>query len=392
MSDINSKLIKYKNLNLIKYLNETLPAYEKSILYTYENVYRALNELKDISTDLKKINLSINYKEKDKVVNKKKLLEFRSLVPKFSTDISSFDTGERYLEYFDFFSIKNDKYVLLMTNDILIIGRVIEDTRMYQLVNAFNYAVIDVKCKERDITIKISQSEMTFYGEADKIRKFYEIFRELSYSYEDSVTDEVAEKDTVSADLIEYLMYTEKYDSLTSIDAQYIDRIQFYDKQKFIKFIKCLNLKGLVKEANIFVTTFLRNTCKNSILKINKIKPLLDLIEDVFSFYHRYYNQQKELIKEIHEVVVLDNIKIILLYENQILDCFKYFEKRIFSKRFYCKTLDEMLGIIKGKCKFDGNDFSYLVDYFEDKNNEQKIYFLDKAKLEIKKMIEESLH
>ncbi|EOB11476.1 hypothetical protein NBO_1154g0002 [Nosema bombycis CQ1] len=168
-------LSKFRNLNIKTYLNDILPQFEKSILisdlnfiekirkevdteifksfllnsdsllevlYTYESVKSNLNYLEDIKNDLK-----IN-KESDNnlYVDFNKLEEFRNVLSNFTSEVDSYDTGSRILIHFDIFLDENDnKNIFLLTNDILIIGKIDSRTRKYQLVNAYSYLIVDIK-------------------------------------------------------------------------------------------------------------------------------------------------------------------------------------------------------------------------------------------------------
>ncbi|EOB12682.1 hypothetical protein NBO_381g0003 [Nosema bombycis CQ1] len=170
-------LSKFRNLNIKTYLNDILPQFEKSILisdlnfiekirkevdteifksfllnsdsllevlYTYESVKSNLNYLEDIKNDLK-----INKNENDGFIDFNKLEEFRSVLRNFTSEVDSYDTGSRILIHFDIFLDENDnKNIFLLTNDILIIGKIDSRTRKYQLVNAYSYLIVDIKIKD----------------------------------------------------------------------------------------------------------------------------------------------------------------------------------------------------------------------------------------------------
>lgn len=418
MLDFNAKLLKYKNFNLVKHINEVLPKFEKSvltmerdsiikskkeveteifksfilnsdslleILNTHEKVYSQVNDLQLISDYFNKINIGINYSE-PKFIDKKKVQNFKRIIEKFNTDLSSFDTGERTLEYYDIFKNKV-KYILFLCNDILIIGK-INDNDSYSLINAFNLSVLKIKILKTELQIILSQTKFIFYGSEKKIQNFYDKFYYLCYFQENSIVTSKKESNFENDEMIEYALKTEKIEFLINLKVFDISNINFFDKQKFFKFIEILKTKKMILESNIFIVNFLNEKLKKKLQEINKIKTLVDLICNIFDFYYLYYDEEIKLIDEIEKIIVVDKIKIMLMIENQIYFCFKSFEKRIFSKRYNLKTLNDILNLIAEKLKFKGNDFSYLIDYFKIKIESQKEELLENAKREILKILE----
>lgn len=396
MSNLNSKLIKYKNLNLVAHLNETFPTYEKAviemekdktnstksyieteifkvflqnsdslldILNTYESVYNKLTELRDIY-------YRTNFQSEDVVpVDKKKLRDFRGILKKFITDISSFDTGQRVLEFYEFVG----QYIFLMTNDILFIGK--KSDVNYTLVNTFNYSIIDLETTDK-LTVKMGDMKLVYEGEQENINKIGRKFQQLSYTYEDSVSTET-EKTSYDADLKDYFIQTEKYDQLIKNDMIFIG-------DKTLRFYDFSTLQRCTKKNDLLLVSFLKDRFNELLLMINKIDTLENIITRVFDYFYKFYFEEKDIFKE-------KNIKFLLLLEDHILECFKFFEKRLLSRKFYSKTLDEILNLISTKLIFDNNDYSYMVEYFTDKLNQQKEKFLDKGRDEIKQAIMEYL-
>ncbi|WUR04313.1 uncharacterized protein VNE69_08070 [Vairimorpha necatrix] len=395
MVEINSNLMKYKSIKLASYLNDKFPLYEKSvlqiekdkissiksnmeteifkifiqnsdslldILYSYESVYLKLNELKDLT-------FHTNFQnEKILNVNKKKLESFKAILKNFTTDLSSFDTGTRILEHFEFL----DDFILLMTNDILIIGK--KNGREYSLINTFNYSIIEMYIKN-ELKIKMGETELSFKGEKVKLIGILDKFKELSYNYENSVTEDnkIINKDE---DLEEYYLETERYDKLSSRNFTIQKNINF--------FIDIKILENFSKKNQDFLIFFLKYKFNENLLRISKCKPLLQLIDEVFEYFYKFFDEEKKIYKKI-------NIKILLLIEDHILTCFKYFEKRLINRRFYSVTLDDIFKDLRSKLKFKNFDFSYLIEYFTDEMRKQNEKFLNQTKNEIKKIIREFL-
>ncbi|KAF9764161.1 hypothetical protein NGRA_0771 [Nosema granulosis] len=417
MVDIQSKLSKFKNLNLSKYINEALPRYERSILltdknnieritkdvdteifkafllnsdsllevlYTYESVQNSLKHLEDVKAELRKITYNINNKENIHFVDKNRLEEFRNVLGNFSNDVGSFDTGSRVLVHFDVFSdMADNKHILLLTNDILIIGRIQPQVRKYQLVNAFSYSIFDVQTKDSDLFIVLSQSTMRYSGDKEKVKKFSSMFKDLTYSYTDVVDTKPKHRPVEIDSMTDYLISTEQYTEITNPkDITSIEPF-IYKKDDLILFLEILNENP--KEQSIFIVKFLISKFATITNRINKVMPLKELIDHIFEVFYSFNTEQQELLKNTNQVNIL------LMIEKQILMCLSLIEARIFNKRYYSDDVESVLGLIRDKLVFDGFDFTYLTGFFNKKKRHHNEECLIEAKKEIDVLLREMI-
>ncbi|EOB14026.1 hypothetical protein NBO_41g0002 [Nosema bombycis CQ1] len=437
-------LSKFRNLNIKTYLNDILPQFEKSILisdlnfiekirkefdteifksfllnsdsllevlYTYESVKSNLNYLEDIKNDLK-----INKEsENNGFIDFNKLEEFRNVLRNFTSEVDSYDTGSRILIHFDIFLDENDnKNIFLLTNDILIIGKIDSRTRKYQLVNAYSYLIVDIKIKE-DVNgdqggsggsngvqgdeggscngdgyqgddrgaqvdnrppphnpphvnssflyVVLSKSFTKFKGNKKSIDKFYSIFKDLNYNYEDF--NENKKKDKNKNELIEFLIETEQYKEIEKYkESKDYDNLNIYN-------LHSLNyLKSLCN--NSFIFDFLLRRFKSILGNVNKVKPFKDLIDYLFDEIFKKFRKEQEEIVNV-------NFNYLLLLEKEILMIFKIIESRILNDS----------NLLKDKLLFDQYDFTYLTDYFNKKKKYHQEERYKEAKKEIDSLIRE---
>lgn len=418
MVDIQTKLLKFKNLNLTNYINENLPKYERSILltdkntvervikdidteifkafllnsdsllevlYTYESVQKSLSHLDEVKEDLRKITYNVDNKEDINFVDKNRLDEFRNILENFSNDTESFDTGTRVLVHFDVFEDQNaNKHIFLLTNDILIIGRIQPQVRKYQLVNAFSYSIIDIQIHDSDIYIVLSQSTIKYSGDKEKIKKFYLTFKDLIYSFSDEVDYQLEEKSDINNDMLDFLVFTEQYssieDSLIKRPTDIAKSLDIYRKEDLF-----LMMKVFKEDSSKFVVDFLNSRFITVIGRINKVMSLSDLINHVFEVFYDFNREQQELLREVNQG------KVLLMLENQIIECFKLMEERIFNRRYYSDDIGTVMNQIRDKLVFDGFDFSYLTEYFENKRRQHNKECLVQARKEIDALLSEMI-
>ncbi|KAH9411368.1 hypothetical protein HK407_05g10350 [Ordospora pajunii] len=417
MNDLASRISRYESLDLESYLNNTIQRYEEfileaekhkaakvhheidteilkiflvnsnsllDILDAYEESYMVISSMIDLSKQLLRSRLSIC--EEDAIVDKEQVSKFRAILENFSEDAVVFATDERFLVHFSTFKEKcGEKCILVLTNDILLIGILQQGLKKYKLLNAYSYAIVRMDIRGSTLRVKVDPTIYEFSSSMKSVEKTFRVFEELTYKYKKKHEDTI--RTVIDKDMIEYLAFTEQYELLRpgELAEGCPKKMMFYSKQEIVKYLSVLAESK--DDASACLYSFLESRFKDGIRKINQIQTLDGLIADVFAYFREFFDEQDALVRDLETVSSIRRSGITLLIERQLLECFNAFEHRIFNKSLDSSQSGHYIELIMQNLKFSGCNFCYLMDSFIQKNEDHKLRCIDNAMKEIEKII-----
>ncbi|KAM0672778.1 hypothetical protein OCOL_000044 [Ordospora colligata] len=417
MNDLVSRISRYESLDLETYLNNTIQRYEEflleaekykaskvhheidteilkiflvnsnallDILDAYEESYVVISNMIDLSKQLLRSRLSVC--EEDVIVDKEQVNKFRAIIESFSEDAGVFATDERFLVHFNTFKEKcGQKCILVLTNDILLIGILQQGLRKYRLLNAYSYTIVRMDIKDGILRVRVDPTTYEFSSSIKSVEKTFKVFEELTYKYKKKHED--TGKTIVDQEMIEYLAFTEQYELLNPDEfaGGCPSKMMFYSKQEIVKYLSVLTESK--HDASVCLYSFLESRFKDGMRKINQIQTLDGLIADVFAYFKEFFDEQDELIRDLETISSIRRSGVTLLIEKQLIECFKAFEHRIFNKSLNSNQADHYIKLVVQNLKFSGCNFCYLMDSFVQKNEDYKLRCIENAMKEIEKII-----
>jgi hypothetical protein len=416
MPELTKQLLKYGSLDIEKYLNETIPRYEHflletekhnlqqvkndidaelfksflissdsllEVLNTYEEAHKIVNRMLDLSEEYKKLRLEAEVRE-EVVVNKEQVERFRQILADFSGDTEVFATDKRHLVHFDVLvEADGGEYVLVMTNDLLLIGKKEPGTSKYRLVNAYSYSILQMSIDKNDVLeVKLEPKTFRFRKDRESIDRILETFREMTYEYrEESERTESEPED--NGELDEFLACTEQYSAIASNASSMVPDL--YDRRGLVEYLR--KMASFDRDISDRLFAFLEKRFSIAISRINRVKRLDDLISDVFEHFMRFFSEQDRLIEELRSIGRIRRSGVVLLLEREILLCFKMLEGRVFNREYQIKCMDSSLQLIEEKLRFRNCDFSYLMRYFFEKKEKYGGRCVESAKRDIERIL-----
>ncbi|KMV65332.1 hypothetical protein M970_101730 [Encephalitozoon cuniculi EcunIII-L] len=417
MPDLASKISRFSSFDLESYLNNSFQRYEESILENerhtiskieheidtellrtfllnsdsllnilngYEESYRMVSNIVDLSKEL--VRCRMNTSEEEEVfVDKELVKKFRLILDGFGSEAAVFATDGRYLVHFDILKEKSGrKCILVLANDILLIGSVHEGVKKYRLLNAYSYSIVRMQVRDGLLEIRVDPTIYTFEKNKESVEHILRIYQELTYNYEEK-TDDSVRKPAIDKELVDYLVFTEQYEHIEPSKLFLSSKATFHDKTEMVRYLSTISKTGGDVSSCIF--PFLEERFKKGLTRINKIQPLGDFIRDVFKYFNEFLDEQNKLIKELEEVCHVKGSGAVLLVEKQLTRCIEALESRVFNKRYDVRHTDSVLELIKQNLKFSKYDFSYLMEHFLKKRSEYKKKCLDNAMRDIEEVI-----
>ncbi|WEL38944.1 hypothetical protein PFJ87_10g02020 [Encephalitozoon hellem] len=417
MPDLASKISKFNSFNLESYLNNAFQKYEGSILENekhnvskieheidtellktfllnsdsllaildvYEESYRMVTAMVDLSKELVRSNMDRGTEE-EVFVDRELVEKFRQILNNFDDEAAVFATEERYLVHFDILKEKSGwECILVLTNDILLIGTVQKGVKKYRLLNAYSYSIAQIQVKDCMLEVRVSPSVYTFEKDKESVEYILRVYQELTYSYEKKASDS-SPKPEVDKDLIDYLVFTEQYECIEADGSPLSPRIVFHSKEEITRYLSVASKSKEGISAHVF--PFLEERLRKGLEKINKIQPLRSFVEDVFKYFNEFLEEQDSLIEDMKKIGSIRRGGVVLLIERQLVRCIEILGSRIFSKGYDAKYTDSVLELISRSLKFAKYDFSYLMEHFFRKRSEYKKKYLSNAMKDIEKII-----
>lgn len=420
MPGLSNRVVNFSSLDIESYLNEKMPRYERCLLETekhnvskveheidaellralllnsnnlldilnvYEKSYGIVTDLVDLSKELLRLHLSGN-EEEETLVDTELVEKFRQVLDNFSSDTSVFATKERYLVYFDILEEMHEgECILVFTNDILIIGRVQTGAKRYRFLNAYSYNIIQVSMENDTLQVKMETNTYTFRKDEDSIDEILKVYQELTYKYDEVEME--SDKSNVDDELLEYLVYTEQYEHIEPHVYHCTSKIMFHDKEEMMRYLSVM--AKFDNDVSSHVYPFLEERFEVGLMKINRVQTLNDLIEDIFRYFRRFFDEQDELLRELDGVGDVRRSGLILLIEKELKSCFKILEKRVFGRGSEVRCMESSLRLIEKNLRFCKCDFSYLMDYFLHKKDEYREKCLESAMEDITRILHETV-
>ncbi|AFN83983.1 hypothetical protein EROM_101680 [Encephalitozoon romaleae SJ-2008] len=421
MTDLASKISKFTSLDLESYLNNTFQRYEGSvlenekhsiskieheidtellrtfllnsdsllnILNVYEESYRMVTSMVDLSKELVRCNMDGSVEE-EVFVDKELVKKFRLILNNFDDEAGVFATEERYLVHFDTLREKSGwECILVLANDILLIGAVQKGFKKYRLLNAYSYSIAQIQVKDDMLEVKVDPTVYIFEKNKESVEYILRIYQELTYSYEKKVFDD-SPKPEIDKELMNYLVFTEQYEYAEANGLFLSPKIVFHDKAEMMRYLTVASKsKGGISS---YIFPFLEERFVKGLRKINKIQPLNNFIEDVFKYFNEFLYEQDDLIKELEKIESIKKSGVVLLIEKQLIRCIEILGVRVFSKGYDVKYTDSVLELINQNLKFSKYDFSYLMEHFLKNRSEYRKKYLDSAMKDIEKIVNDMI-
>lgn len=419
MPDLAARISRFAALDLESYLNNTIQRYDKAlveteryttakigheidtellsafllnsdallnILNTYEESYRVVSGMVDLSKELSRCHMSGNA-EKDVFVDKKLVERFRRVLKDFGDDAGVFATEGRYLVHFDVLREKSGcECILVLTNDVLLIGAVQAGARKYKLLNAYSYSIARVQANGDVLEVGVEPTTYVFRKDKKSIEHILRVYQELTYNYKKSAAGDVREPEA-DGDLAEYLVFTEQYEEIEARGLCHPREILFHDRDDMARYLSAVSKAG--GEPSPCVFSFLGRRFAEGLGRVNKIQPLGDFIGDVFGFFREFLDEQDVLVKDMSRVADIRRGGLTLLIEKQLTMCLEALESRVFGRGYEMKYTDSVLALVEKNLRFPGHDFSYLMDYFLRKRSGYKQKRLQSAMGDIEKILKD---
>lgn len=416
MSDLANKILRFNTLDLESYLNETIPRYEHFLLETekhnvakieheidtelfkdfllnsnslldildvYEESYRMVLELVDMSRELTRLRLQ-DEGDSEVFVDKELVKRFRQILNDFSSDTSVFATEERYLVHFDVVRGDDSEYILVLTNDILIIGKVQVGAKRYRLLNAYNYSIIRVEVDGDVLRIKMEPTTYVFRKDKESVDRILRTYQELTYKYRET-GGRTADESDVDRDVAEYLVFTEQYGHMEMQGSHCPQKTMFHDREEMSRYLGAVARLG--EDISPPVYSFLERRFEAGLSRINRIQVLDDLIDDVFGYFIRFFHEQDRLVAELSRMGEIRRSGLVLLVEQELRGCLRVLENRIFNREFEVRCMESSLEMVREKLKFEGCDFSYLMDHFLSRRDMYRERCLESAMRDIERIL-----
>lgn len=449
----NHKILSFSNIDIIEYLNKVHLTDDRFLIETQKHeMKKCIGQLEDqmhiafVSNSealleildtyqycydtIKFSNIPKLSKTQESInVNSKRCALLASILSKFEEDMEPFITNNRYLVN----SLILEDYILVLTNDLVLIGTKDEHSEKYVLKSSLLKSIFDIEKDDCKLIIKVDGISYEIKGNKDKIDDFYESFREINYKKEEEMI--------IDLDLIEYFYALEKREELSKYFSEN-HILNFNDLKKCIKkknsksdsnHNKSQDKNGLIdnngyrksknkqqdknslidnnemdefafnykittiedlqfamkfspgKEAFIF-KNFMSKRFREGLETINKIQKMENVINDCFDFLESFCDP----LRDICESVCSDKKGYyVATVETLIKDIMDIIEKRVFNK-FYLKTeCNNNINLVFKRLKFKKMNFEYLIEEFKSREKGFAKKCIETAKEEITKKIEQ---
>lgn len=417
MSELVNKALKFASLDLEAYLDDTIPRYERfllenerhnisrieheidtelfktfllnsnhllGILNIYEKSYKMATRLVDLSKDLQRLRLA-GEEEDENLVDRELVKRFRRVLDRFSSNTDVFATDGRYLVHFDILEdMEGNKHILVLANDILLIGKVQEGTGEYSLVNAYSYTIMHVEMEDEVLRVRVDPEGYVFRKDRAAVSNILRIFQELTYRYEKESEEQASS--TSDNNLMDYLLFTENYECIERMGL-HSPKKMFYSRKELEGYLGVLARLG--QDISQQAYSFLETRFAAGLARINKVQTLDGLIEEVFRYFVAFFHEQNALVKELGSVGQIRRSGMTLLVERELKRCFEMLESRVFGRNYELKCLDSSLELIKQKLRFCKCDFSYLFDYFMGRKDRYRERCLETAMKDIERILQD---
>lgn len=215
--DKDRAIIENNKHNMYKYRDELNTQIHMTFI---ENSHAFLKILEVYQYSYKMLNgMCLNNAEtKTRHVSKIYCKEFEKATRYFEESMGHYLTSERYLVREGVF----DKYFILLTNDMVFIGKQSNvNKQKYELLHALGKGIVEISSDNKMMEVSTTSGiRYKIKGDAEEIETFHNAFKELQ-----SGQDECGEKDVgeVDEELVEYCLFTNDLGRLQS----YLDKIGY---------------------------------------------------------------------------------------------------------------------------------------------------------------------
>ncbi len=385
------------------------------------------------------MNIKLESPKEQQISNKDKFYckEFEKIGKRFVDDLKPFYTKERYLLCDKVFG----KYYLVLTNDIIFIGKSVDNGK-YRLKHFMNNNIVYMSNKKKKLEITTMKGiKYELSGDTEDINTFYDNFQEIKNNSDNENKNEELNFDI---ELIKYYLFIEDIPSLSKYldKIGYRDSVIFDDNMKFIIYPKdiidsnhsnkndTINLEDNIKESDNIINRignsikFCKQKDKNEFItnimeildnyefvdmkelklifkifdgreifekltikrfreyigKINNAQRVNGIIKDAFDCLEQFV----ERLMETADYVNISHTRIVLVIEKLIILLFELIARRIFNTEH-----EKNIMAIKKRLKFKNFDYEYLIDILIDKKRKFISKFVDQAKRAIKNKLDE---
>lgn len=389
-------LLKFQSLKLDNYLNKNHPVYDESVFLNAKEelkavleridyaIYTFFESRNDLFTDLldkyeRCFSLVSDTKKIPLKANQEQLVfdeDLRTGLGVFQEDLSMFLTSERYFLIKGEFNEK--KHYALLSNDILFIG---ERKTKYSVIKIMDIKEITVKLNETNDTLVICYSNFEMELTHSTLAfEFYDVLTDLNYKK----TEEIK----VQTDgFVDFCQKTQRFKELLfyfSKDKEKCIPISLKQAQTGTQLVDLSKLKELNEGTPAVVRSqveYFRSRFQDGMADISRIQPLSGLIPSLFSYLKEYtaalvqFCNINAISPCVYAIAVEEFCKMILDSLKNRLELHYFMHKEDFS------------GLLKKSLKFEGFNFSYLVDEVD-----LRKYYLQKAKKRISDILSSYFH
>lgn len=425
----NNKLIKMFDTSKINY--DLIKEIDKLNIKLKEKIKKS--ELKE------KINIIENTKEFYSELNIKK---FKDSLKKFQENLDIFITEKRRLEFESKCLIfkKNDinsndnkfedfnwiEGVLILTNDILIVGR--KETNGYLLINSFLYDILEKDILKDNLNIKffknipkidnIEKKEFSILSIKSPSNIIFILMETNLILNALTVYDKCIFKKTKKKKLnkkfkkLEYLLFTEQYDKLQDLIEKNKNKEVILKEEEINKELFMFNKNNYLNKNSSF--NKIVNSLDNKSNTYEELFILLQIVDPVFylssiykqnfpkyeidNYIELYFNYFNEFIKESNEILKevrnknnkIEIVEINLLLKEKITNfTIKKCMKQVLWRGRKTNEVDELFNKIKTKV-----DLKYLLEDYKtkiEKWKENRKEFIKFQMKDISKKISEKI-
>ncbi|EPR77884.1 hypothetical protein SLOPH_1809 [Spraguea lophii 42_110] len=317
--------------------------YYISILKNYDGVTQVVKDIKKL---LKNQKDSLEYKEIDSFIDKKKVEMFKQVMNQFVDDMDRFITEKRYLVDYDTFKMNNKTILVVISNDLIFLGE--KDEIKYNLLDGMYKSMVKMSAHKNKLIIKLPNKEYIMTKTFSAVENILSAFEEIShFKIENKI------KSKIDNDYIEYLVETENYEELKNIKFQgkKILPRKIYDE-------KDLLLWSEIEQQEFFslLDKILLENFQNRIKHINKDITTTALISESFDIFYEFFHQEINLIKELKI-----NEPLVITVRRQLIFLIDFLSKRIFFKRNKKQKITFYIKLMEDKLQWDGNSFKHLL-------------------------------
>ena len=385
----------FKSMNLQEFVNSTVSKFEVSVLRAekekcvtaksniekefysvfldnldeivemlglYDKISYEIGEYNQLIKSYNDLVSSFEVREEHVHVDKERQDELFNLLDNFADDMLYFKSQTRYLVHFDMFRRDDKNVLVVLSNDLIIIGESRTNVE-FRLLNVLNYSVVNIDGDGCDLTIKTDHDIYRLTKDEEAVAKMVGSYEELTFTPS-------GEHDGAAEDAsVEFLVRTEQYERL----ERELGKVpQIYTREQLRL---CLGKMApeMQTEAK---TSFLTSRFKAGLLRINKIRPLTSLVDEVFDYFWRFQEEQRSFLAEFWGGDGEAGPGRASLIQSELDMVSKFLEKRIFYN-FEIKSNLDVMKKIEGRLANDDVDLRFFMSYFNFLRNK---YF--KARIE----------